>query len=120
MVSDQEILEKRAVRFGLKIDEEVLKRRADRFKDQLGNNENLHLDEKKKRSRKGKLNKALGNKKVLMNKFKFSDRRKSFRNRRFEKTTKTRGFANAAFKGRGGQMRRLRGNDRNNRITNSN
>ena len=113
-------MKKRAVRFGLVLDDEVLKKRAERFGDQLGNNENLHLDEKKKNFRKRKLNRALGrlgNKRVLSNKNKFSNRRRSFRNRRFEgrngnsnslRRTKTRGGLRLRG-GRRGSIRRSRG-----------
>ena len=69
-------MKKRAIRFGLKCDEELLKKRAERFKEQLGNNENIHLDERrKKRFSKRKLSGVIS-RRNLKKKGKFLKRRK--------------------------------------------
>ena len=112
-----------------------MKKRAERFGDQLGNNENLNLDEKKKKFGKGKvdgkLNRALGNgnKRILGNRLKNSNNRRNLRNRKFEGVRKIRGNrvngngkgnANVnsngnrvGFRTRRGGNRRLRGMNRN-------
>jgi hypothetical protein len=76
------------------MDEEVLKKRAERFGDQLANNQilNINLDEKRKQFRKSKLNRALGNRNGNRNKRilslanrngnRISNRKRNFRNRR--------------------------------------
>ena len=104
-----------------------MKKRAERFKDQLGNNENLHLDEKKKNFRKRKLNRALGNKRILgnRNRLRFSNKRRNLRNGKFGGPRKIRNNAGNAvnagngntrnrigFKTRRGSIRRLRGTNR--------
>ena len=112
-----------------------MKKRAERFGDQLGNNENLNLDEKKKRFGKGKLGNKLnrelgngnGNKRILGNRLKFSNKRRNLRNnRKFEGLRKIRrngngnngnsnanGFTRNRIGARRGGNRRLRGMNRN-------